>query len=429
MPADAIPAYRIDLALPPRQRYLDLVADFGPRMRSLTCLFDELLEAVLPPLPGLRPVVRALARVLLRHVCRDGSGGVEDAEIRGIADAADLPVYLLVALNNLLDCLLGCTSGAVSVTPRKGRKRGVGTGVGGEPTLMHFRTLDWSMDELRDLLVVLDFVDSSSGDPDNVIARSITYAGYVGMLTAVKKNFSVSLNFRPNHDCSSKKLRWHQVLVLLGYRRSISSILRSLILDPVKTRPEGDAVQESKSSSPLEEQARNLALVRTSPCYIILCNGEEAAVIEKDYMTGLVRTSTNFIVQTNHDLEKQHSAGTQHPSSTNALAVRSSALQIEEWLEESSDRRNCLIKKWDRHVKSFRSRMATAARRLAQGTNGDISDSAQASKPSISEDRLRKWMAASPTTNELTHYAAIMDPVQGTIQWLKRGPVQGDIQE
>lgn len=52
--------------------------------------------------------------------------------------------------------------------------------------LMHFRTLDWGMDRLRDLLVVLEFVDSSSESPDKVLARSITYAGFVGTLTAVR---------------------------------------------------------------------------------------------------------------------------------------------------------------------------------------------------------------------------------------------------
>lgn len=52
--------------------------------------------------------------------------------------------------------------------------------------LLHFRTLDWGMDELRDLLVVLEFVDTSTDDPEHVIARSITYAGFVGTLTAVR---------------------------------------------------------------------------------------------------------------------------------------------------------------------------------------------------------------------------------------------------
>lgn len=52
--------------------------------------------------------------------------------------------------------------------------------------LMHFRTLDWGMERLRDLLVVLEFVNSSSETPDRVLARSITYAGFVGTLTAVR---------------------------------------------------------------------------------------------------------------------------------------------------------------------------------------------------------------------------------------------------
>lgn len=178
-PTDPIPVYRIDLSRPPETRYDEVARDFGPRMRSLQGLFDELLTFFLP-IAILRHIIAGLAKLLLRRVYDKE----EMKELKGIAATTGIKIYLLVALNNLLDCLLGCTSGAALVKPSKGRRKDGDLG-SYEPRLMHFRTLDWAMDGLRDILVVLEYVNSEvSGS--KVLARSVTYAGFVGTLTAVR---------------------------------------------------------------------------------------------------------------------------------------------------------------------------------------------------------------------------------------------------
>ncbi|KAF2968319.1 hypothetical protein GQX73_g5266 [Xylaria multiplex] len=169
-----IPRFTIDLAKPPRERYDEVVQVFGSRMRSLVGLFDSVLSMFIT-FTWLRPIVIGLSKVCLRRVYDEE----ENEEIKGISAASGVPLYLLVALNNLLDCLLGCTSGAIPISPGRASQRT------DETRLLHFRTLDWGMDELRDLLVVLEFVDSTSDNPNRVIARSITYAGFVGSLTMV----------------------------------------------------------------------------------------------------------------------------------------------------------------------------------------------------------------------------------------------------
>ncbi|KAJ8114599.1 hypothetical protein ONZ43_g4865 [Nemania bipapillata] len=177
---EPIPHFTIDLAKPPRERYDEVAQVFGSRMRSLTGLLDGLLSLFVTSV-WLRWIIISLARICLRRVYDEE----ENEEIKGISAASGVPLYLLVALNNLLDCLLGCTSGAVPVSlsdrtsPDKVR-------------LLHFRTLDWGMDELRDLLVVLKFVDSSSDDPHHVISRSITYAGFVGFLTGISSTLKLT---------------------------------------------------------------------------------------------------------------------------------------------------------------------------------------------------------------------------------------------
>lgn len=105
-------------------------------------------------------------------------------ELKGIAKASGVALYILIALNVLLDSLLGCTSGGVMTSLDKtGGKRAPGPA---EERMLHFRTLDWGMDPLRSVLVQLEFVRSKSADPEKVIGRTVTYAGFVGALTGVR---------------------------------------------------------------------------------------------------------------------------------------------------------------------------------------------------------------------------------------------------
>lgn len=77
----------------------------------------------------------------------------------------------MVAFNTILDLLMGCTSGGAQVQED------------GEVKMLHFRTLDWTMEALRKVIVQFDFIEHPGGE---VIARSITYVGYVGVLTGVR---------------------------------------------------------------------------------------------------------------------------------------------------------------------------------------------------------------------------------------------------
>lgn len=167
-----IPTYTIDLSLPPRERYVELATGFGPKMRAVVPIFDEVLDWCMP-FKFLRVIIKFFAILLLRRVHSEE----ETEELKGICEASKIDMFSVVAMNLLLDTLMGCTSGAALVRSKKNRT---------EPRMMHFRTLDWEMDWLMSLLVTLEFVRSKSSDPTKVIARSITYAGFVGVLTGVR---------------------------------------------------------------------------------------------------------------------------------------------------------------------------------------------------------------------------------------------------
>ncbi|KAM6486987.1 beta subunit of N-acylethanolamine-hydrolyzing acid amidase-domain-containing protein [Trichoderma sp. SZMC 28011] len=386
---DPIPTYRIDLSLPPSKRYVKLATDFAPRMKQITPLFDTVLESVLP-WSFLRSIVKFAALLILRRVY----SSEETQELMGISKASGVDMHFLVALNLLLDILLGCTSGGVLTRIKKGKGGETHLGekqTGTEPgvRMMHFRTLDWGMPELRSVLVVLEFVRSNSKEPETVIARSVTYAGFVGVLTGVRQNLSMSLNFRPTHNCSALSLRMHQSLVLLGVQPSISSVLRQHLLRPEHHPPT------------INNIAKSITKTRSAPCYIILCSGTETTVIQKDLVNAQTKSSTDFIVHTNHDF-----APTDPSSQSNTQKESSLILGMETLVEESEERKDCIQSKWT----------ALAKRQQREFKKGKGRES-----PAIFEQTLQKWLKAYPIMNECTHFGCILDPGTGTIRWLERG--------
>jgi len=150
-------------------------------MQNMKPLFDQVLTPMIPS-PRVRGWIKFLAWLFLRHVYSPE----ETAELQGIAKTSGIDIFYFIALNVLLDSMLGCTSGAVMTIPKGSKTKGKEKGVIDGRRMMHFRTLDWGMEPLRSVLVVLEFVRSKSEEPKKVIGRSITYAGYTGVLTGVR---------------------------------------------------------------------------------------------------------------------------------------------------------------------------------------------------------------------------------------------------
>jgi hypothetical protein len=152
---EPIKTYSIDLSLPPSERYIQLATDFGLWMRLITPLFDEVLATVIP-WAWLCRFIEILASVFLRRVYSNE----EIEEIKSISKASRVDMYFLVALNVLLDSLLGCTSSGIMVRGNKMQGKKLEGHNKEESRIMYFWMLDWGMDELRRVLVVLEFVRS-----------------------------------------------------------------------------------------------------------------------------------------------------------------------------------------------------------------------------------------------------------------------------
>ncbi len=419
-----VPKYMIDLSLPPVRRYQHVAADFKAQAAALPALFDDLVLGWKPhaPVGG----IRKLARLMLRRLHYKE----ENEELRGISQTTGIKMWLLVALNVLLDLFMGCTSGAARVVEEQDGTR-----------MLHFRTLDWIMDPLRKLVVQLDFIKKPG---DNIIASSITYVGYVGVLTGVRKGLSMSLNMRPNHDRSTRlanfRFYFHILLVLLGYRPSISSILRQQLL------PSQTSSRRPKATTPtLESIEQTLPSTSTTAAYLIFSDGDRTVTMEKDHHTATVQSSSAFIVATNHDEAQEGSpescipneqavSETLQPTDVQDLAddgVESKNLALndneaeakspelgtskepsfsetlqattmQDAIENSLERKNMALKFWEESLKM------------------PVQDGSESHVGPVTRDTLAYWLGTYPVTSELTHYAAIMDAKDGKVVWAER---------
>ena len=430
---DIPPTFKIDLSLPPRARYVELALTFKPQIQNITVLFDDLVKDTLPSVNPSH--IHRLARLLLRRLYSDE----ETEEIRGISEAVDVPMYLMVSLNVLLDLLMGCTSGGIRVREGRGKSKNV--------RMLHFRTLDWGMDPLRDVLVQLEYVKSKSAQPKKILATSITYVGFVGVLTGVREGLSMSLNFRPVHAAASKiqnfGFYWNHLMVLLGLRKSIASNLRSILL------PQSSKTPGTKNQNPdqleyaypaITSVLSNLPALHSTAAYLIFSTGYETFILEKDNGSATIRSSKSFIAVTNHDAAHENQSSTStapnpapkpgsassttplNPETIPAVAPTAATTQtseetttkphrnpespmtLAEAIEESTDRLNCIRSKWEKLASKSQSQSQANAQTASKP------DVLEEESLSITKSTLISWLTAYPTTNECTHFGCIMDP-------------------
>ncbi|KXH25465.1 hypothetical protein CSIM01_09259 [Colletotrichum simmondsii] len=370
---DDIPIYKIDMGKPAEERYIDLAKDLAPKIREVSPLFDEVIEATFPR--GMSGFAKFTSRFTLRKVFDPE----QTKEIKSIAEVAGIPVHQLMALNTFLDLMLGCTSGAALVKDDSKRKIG-----GGAPDrLMHFRTLEWGMDILRDILVIIDLLR-------------------------------------------------HQIKVLFGLRESVPSMLRRIVLNE-DISIKNAKVYSTKNPNPREDSrkftlitsiGKKLASSKASPCYLTLCDGREVVNILKDLHDGKIKTSSVFQIQCNHDPDHRRCCG-RMTVRYGADPVQAKLMESEDWIEASADRQNAFHDKWIEHVRAIANGNDISwARQNSCCT--DLELDAEASKSGeltgVDEAKLREWIASYPTTNESTHFKCIMDSLTGEIRWISRGP-------
>ncbi|RGP68822.1 n-acylsphingosine amidohydrolase [Fusarium sporotrichioides] len=396
-----IPKFTVDLSRRPEDRYTHIIPHFQESINS--CNLRSLYWILLMDLAG-SSIGKGLASVS-RYILRRVHSKEETAELAGLSKGMDMPMHILVAFNVLLDLLLGCTSGGVRAFDSpisKGRTR-----------MLHFRTLDWGMEGLRHIIVELDFVRQAGGP---VVATTITYLGYVGVLTGVRRGLSISLNFRPCHASETIRqrlsFRWNQAMVVLGYRKSISSALRDILLDEfaeadVEThsfKDSTDNVALGISDEYVQKVLESLSTSESSAAYLILCQPERVFLVEKDHKIASIHDSDTFLTACNHDVKHEEDPSFLREAAAE-LEEADDALGMADLVGLSVERKRHLEALW-------RERASVSGRRYKQ--QRDV----------VTQRDVMKFLEDDEIRNEETHYAVIMDPKDGKVVWRKKYDIE-----
>ncbi|KAL1890940.1 hypothetical protein Sste5346_007937 [Sporothrix stenoceras] len=351
----------------------------------------------------------------------------EQAEIEGIAEAMEVPIHLLVALNVMVDMMMGCSTMGLKTV----------CGEEGKINMLHLRIMDWHMPRLRRLMVELSYVRQPGGP---VIASSLSYLGYVGVFTGVRPGLSMSINFRAHHGryCVKQRMAYHkhQLQVMMGKRRSLSSYMRQILLasdavldqqlmeeyedeeeDLKEYGGDDKTILEETEDSPFNmpildyiQSPDGLCGISSTAAYLTFCTPETVIISEKDHRQAEVFSDNTALAVCNHDRADVHPA----PGGNGRLELVDKSLQ--------GQRRNYFHLSMNRQValETMRKRALEAKerRRMQRNQDGNMASLATAnSSQAINFSDVVTISQHPIVCHEDTHYIAIMDPARGRIVW------------
>ena len=274
------PRYIVNLDAPPKERWNHIIKDFA-------CHFPPVLEFIDAVLGS--GVKSDIVTSIVSGINKLGKFYYSE-EIEGIAEASGYPVGKIALLQIAYEVFAACTSIVVDM-PCDELNKSTGNSASSETDTapFHIRTMDWEMNQLKDLTIEVDFVKEG-----HILARTTTWAGYVGILTGMKPQVaSVSVNYRRT---------------LAGSRNMIAGVFRNMLKGLGKSWPVSFLVRETlidkRSFREVVDQLQSKPLM--APTYITVAGAHpgEGIVITRDRESTVHPWSLDtdgFIVQTNMD--------------------------------------------------------------------------------------------------------------------------------
>lgn len=202
-------------------------------------------------------------------------------------------------------------------------------------------------------------------------------------LALSREGLSISFNYRASLVSASPiiKHRIHQLLMLLGFRRSVPSHLRDILLAPGPPQTLNELVRWARNPK-----------TRLSSCYLTFCSPSAVLVVERDLGKASCRISTRHLVCTNHDVDMESLTHEER-----VWLLREHGFDggvVNDIVEDSVERKDVLVRL-----------LRTSA---AGRTMGDV----------------KTWLEQEPVRNESTHFSCIMDPSVegGGLAWVQRYP-------
>lgn len=164
---------------------------------------------------------------------------------------------------------------------------------------VHYRTMDWNLDILKDITIELDFQRDGK-----TLFIATSWAGYIGIFTGMKpKCYSIALNYRRSNGT-----------ILGNIKRAMSMYwpVGHLIRNLLESTSDYNIVLEKLVSSKL-----------ISPCYITICPPiEQPTLIVRDAEKCIDVISESCIIQTNVDPHKDSNYDILYSKKRQALAKK-----------------------------------------------------------------------------------------------------------
>lgn len=360
---ESMPKAVINLDLPPTERWSSLALEYKDEINNMVNEFVEHLKNF----PGNRWEEFLMYTELHQDMLLDRMPNSYGDEIRGIQVATGLPMSSLLAFNLGYEIMGFCTSLTAQDSSGHmyhGRNLDFGLFLGYNTSSGPNENFQWTnTDLLRQTTVVTDFVKGG-----NVLYSSVSYVGYVGLLTGVRKggvSVSVDTRFDDNYD-NFLKAWLHD-----------ASDTASLLSQALRVQIEADT-----TGSDFETYVNQLSSTRlVAPAYAII-GGPNAG-------QGVVLTIT--------------------PNST--VPVDSWRITDSDGLPSSAsveDKFYVLQTNYDHWDKPpLIDDRETAAYDCMDNYIG---------KDGVSKESIYNLLAAMPNRNRLTTYTAVMDCAEGTVE-------------
>lgn len=359
---NSVPKRVINLDLAPYDRWIELATEFKVPITDMVTEFVDHLKKF----PGNKwesflTYVDANQDMLLDRM----PNGYGD-EIRGVQKATELPMSSLLAFNLGYEIMGFCTSVTAqdaSGHMYHGRNLDFGLFLGANFSSGPNENFQWTNTELlRHTTVTTDFIRGG-----NVLFTSVSYVGYVGLLTGVRKGgvtVTVDTRFDDNYDAF--------LVAWLQDPNDTSSLLSQVLRSQI---------ENDSTGTDFETYCANLGATRlVGPAYAIIGgpNAGQGMVItitpnstvpldtwritDSDALPATAPTSEKFyVLQTNYDHWEQP--------------------------PKIDDRQTAAYDCMDNYV----------------------------GKEGVSADSIYSVLAAMPNRNRLTTYTAIMDCAEGTL--------------
>lgn len=253
--ATSVKTYTIDLDAPAADRWKHVVSDYKDGIHKILQYCDQILGSLSYPASW-------LSWSFANYVFYID-------ELNGIAEETNIDVSNLILMQLCYEVCACCTS-VIFDTPK---------------AALHFRTMDWSMPELKEITFNARFIKGGE-----TLYTATTWAGYVGVMTACRKDIgSVSLNYRRAND---------------GIMSNLSSMIAGswpagfLIRHSIETANDYDQLKSYLSKSKL-----------ISPCYLTICGptpktGRILVRNREGLDISYKMSDLHYLVQTNIDHDK-----------------------------------------------------------------------------------------------------------------------------